>query len=211
VALHVFGLTGGIGSGKSTVGRLFRRAGLPVVDADELAREAVAPGSPGLAALRARFGDAFLLPDGSLDRAKLGAHVFGNKPELARLNAIVHPEVRRLSEQRFAELRARGEELACYEVPLLFEVGLEESFRPVVVVESREEQQRQRIAERDGATLEHIQARLAAQLPLSEKVRRADIVIDNRGTLEELHAEAARALRAVCERVGVSPERYRIT
>lgn len=187
--LRVFGLTGGIGSGKSTVARMLRERGVPVVDADELAREAVAPGSSGLAEVVAAFGRHVLDADGSLDRKKVAELVFSDLEARKRLNSITHPIVRRLSQERFAELDRRGVELAAYDVPLLFEVGLDAVLKPTVVVFSSEATQLGRVAARDGASEDATRARMAAQMPLEEKRRRADYVLENDGSLEELAAQ----------------------
>jgi dephospho-CoA kinase len=200
--MKVFGLTGGIASGKTTVARLFESRGVPVVYADELARRAVEPGSEGLAAVVARFGAEVLAADGSLDRKKLGALVFEKPAELAALNAIVHPRVGALGLEAFGALSAQGVTLACYEVPLLIENGLHHVFKPVVLVAADPETQRVRIAARDGLTLEEADRRIAAQLPLSEKLKLADYVIENRGSLAELETRADEVLNAV--RAGVS-------
>jgi dephospho-CoA kinase len=189
MALSVFGLTGGIGSGKSTAAALFRERGVPVVDADELAREALAKGSPGLASVLAAFGPQILAPDGNLDRKQLGALVFADPEARRRLNAITHPIVRRLSQERFAALEQQGITLAGYDVPLLFEVGLEAVLRPIVVVTVRAATQLERIVARDGISEEAAQARIAAQLPLSEKQKRADYVLFNNGSPAELAAQ----------------------
>lgn len=208
MALHLFGLTGGIGSGKSTVARRFRERGLPVIDADELAREAVIPGSPALAAIALRFGADVLQPDGTLDRKLLASRVFGDDEARRALNAITHPEVGRLYVERTEALNAAGEPLACYEVPLLFESRLTEALRPVVVVTTDVATQVARARKRDGATEEEILARVRAQMPLEEKAKQADYVIDNSG---ELHATLARAdevLDEICRGTGVDPARY---
>jgi dephospho-CoA kinase len=186
MTLRVFGLTGGIGSGKSTVARLLRERGVPVVDADELAREAVAPGSAGLAEVVAAFGADVLNSDGALDRQRLGERVFADAEARKRLNSITHPIVRRLSQERFAELDRQGVELAAYDVPLLFEVGLDAVLKPTVVVACSEATQLARVGARDGLSEAAVLARIAAQMPLSEKRRRADYVLENDGTLEEL-------------------------
>lgn len=186
VPLRVFGLTGGIGSGKSSVAALLRDRGVPVVDADELAREAVAAGSPGLLQVVAAFGPEVLGPDGELDRKRLGQLVFGDPEARKRLNAITHPIVRGLSQERFAALERAGVVLAGYDVPLLFEVGLEQVLRPVVVVAASEATQLARVMARDGLSEADVRARLAAQLPLAEKRARADHVLDNDGSLEDL-------------------------
>ena len=187
--LNVFGLTGGIGSGKSTAAALFRERGVPVVDADELAREAVAPGSPGLAQVLEAFGPQIRAADGSLDRKQLGALVFADGEARKRLNAITHPIVRRLSQERFAALDREGATLAGYDVPLLFEVGLDAVLRPIVVVVAREATQLERIMARDGISEEAARARLAAQLPLADKQKRADYVLYNNGTPAALAAQ----------------------
>ncbi len=121
--MHVFGLTGGIASGKSTVAKLFVEAGVPVVDADEVARAVVQPGSDGLAAVVAAFGEAVLLPDGTLDRKGLGARVFADAGARATLNGILHPRIAAESGRRIAELDAQGFSLACYDAALIVDGG----------------------------------------------------------------------------------------
>lgn len=160
-----------------------------MVDADELAREAVDPGSPGLAEVIATFGSGVLAPDGRLDRQRLAALVFSDSEARKRLNAIVHPRVRELSQQRFAELGRAGQQLAGYDVPLLFEVGLDQALRPVVVVSASESTQLARLAQRSGMTESEARARIAAQLPLAEKRARADYVIENDGPLAALESK----------------------
>lgn len=194
---RIFALTGGMGSGKSSVAKIWSGAGVPVVSADELARLAVEAGTPTLRAVVDEFGDGFLLPDGSLDRKKLGERVFPDSAARARLNSLVHPEVRRLAELRFAEARASGVELICYDIPLLFETGQQDKFRPVVVVTATPLQQMERVAARDSLAPSQVAARLHSQIPLREKEDRADIVIVNSGTLDELAERARMALEEV--------------
>jgi dephospho-CoA kinase len=202
MGLHLFGLTGGLASGKSTVAARFRAQGLPVIDADLLAREVVAPGSEGLAAVVKAFGDEVLLPDGSLDRPKVADLVF-NAPDKRRLlNSIVHPRIGALTAARVAALAAAGETLACYEAALLVENGVVEAFRPLVVVAVPEDVQLARAMVRDGATEEQVKARLAAQLPLSAKVAAADFVIDNGGPRAETERRADEVLAAIRARHG---------
>jgi dephospho-CoA kinase len=210
VGIVAFGLTGGIGSGKSTVARHYRSRGLPVIDADELAREAVAKGSAGLSEIVAAFGPEILQADGSLDRAALAQRVFGAPAELARLEAITHPRVRALAKARLDALGKRGEPLACYEVPLLYEAGLEREYKPVVVVSVPESVQLERAVARDASSAESIQRRIAAQLPLGEKVRRADFVIDNTGSIEQTLRAADQVLAAICSANGIDERRYRL-
>lgn len=206
--MRVFGLTGGIASGKSTVGARFRARGLPVIDADQVARDVVLPGTEGLARVVDAFGPAVLTAEGSLDRKKLAAVVFGDDEARRRLNGILHPRIQAASLARSAELAAQGEVLACYEAALLVEGGLADAFRPLVVVTAPEATQVSRAALRDGATDAEVRARVAAQMPLASKVAAADIVIENDGTLEELLARADAALDEVCRRVGVPATRY---
>jgi dephospho-CoA kinase len=197
VALRLFGLTGGLASGKSAVAALLRARGLPVIDADQLAREVVAPGSEGLEAVVAAFGRGILCADGSLDRAALAEIVFGDAAKRRTLNGILHPRIGALTAERAAELEARGEPLACYEAALLVENGLADAFRPLVVVAVPEEIQIARAMARDGAAEEHVRARLRAQMPLSAKIAAADHVIDNAGSLEQTERQVDEVLRAI--------------
>jgi dephospho-CoA kinase len=184
MTLHLFGLTGGLASGKSTVAARLRVLGVPVIDADQLAREVVARGTPGLAAVLEAFGPSVVSPDGSLDRPRVAALVFSDPEVRQKLNAIVHPLIGAASAARVAELAARGETLACYEAALLVENGLAGAFRPLVVVAVAEEVQIARAMGRDAATEDQVRARLAAQLPLAAKVAAADYIIDSSGSRE---------------------------
>jgi len=206
--VHVFGLTGGIGSGKSTVARHWRSRGLAVVDADELARLAVAPEGPVLGRIVEHFGSGVLLPTGELDRGALAALVFNDSQARQTLNDLVHPEVRRLAEDRFAALADQQVPLACYEVPLLFETGQADRYRPVVVVSATEATRIARTMARDGASAEAVRARIASQLPLADKAAAADYVIDNEGSVQETQASADRVLKAICAQLGVSTPPY---
>ncbi len=208
MTIHLFGLTGGIGSGKSTVAARFRARGLPVIDADEMARAVVAPGTPGLHAIVEQFGPEVLDAAGGLDRKRVAALVFSDTDARRRLNAITHPAVAALAAERTQELDARGEPLACYEVPLLVESGLADVLRPLVVVSVDSATQLARAMARDAATEAEISARIAAQLPLAEKARRADFVIDNSGPLAETLAQADSVLDAICRQRGIDPSRY---
>jgi dephospho-CoA kinase len=208
VAIRVFGLTGGIGTGKSTVARRFAERGLPVIDADQLARKVVEPGSAGLAAVVAAFGADVLDAAGALDRKRLGRRVFGDEQRRQELAALLHPLIRQRFQQRVGELDARGEPLACYDVPLLFEVGLDASLRPVVVVTAPLEEQVRRVMARDGLDRAAAAARIATQLPLSEKRARADHVIDNARDQAHTLAQADRVLDAIARDAGVDPSRY---
>ena len=208
MALRVFGLTGGIGSGKSAVAAHWRARGLPVVNADELARVAVQPGSDALRQIIDYFGPDIVDAGGNLDRARLGGIVFSDTEARRVLDGIVHPAVRKLAGARFAEVAKRGEPLACYEVPLLYEVGLERTYTPVVVVNAPEALRRPRLAARDGLGQSQIDARIAAQMPLSEKVRRADYVIENDGSLAQLHERSDAILEALCDTLALDSKLY---
>ena len=179
------GLTGGIGAGKSTVGRMLAARGAVVVDADDLARRAVEPGTPGHARVVERFGERVLAPDGSIDRRALAGIVFADRAARRDLEAIVHPEVARMFAEEAA--RHRGtDRVVVYVAPLLVETGHADAFDVLVVVSAPEEQQVERLVRDRGMTPEEVRARIAAQLPGAEKVRRADVVVDNAGSLEEL-------------------------
>lgn len=180
------GLTGGIATGKSTVASMLLRKGAPLVDADVIAREVVEPGSPVLSRVAERFGSDILLPDGSLNRKKLGAIVFADPAQRKALESLLHPPIRALMKERMALLeRQHPDKPVIVDVPLLYESGLEAMFDAVMVVYVPAELQRERLKQRDGLTEEQAEQRLAAQLPIDEKRRRADIVIDNAGTLQE--------------------------
>jgi dephospho-CoA kinase len=170
------GLTGGIATGKSFCLGRFAELGVPVIDADILSREAVAPGSPGLARVGQRFGPSIIGADGALDRAKLAAIVFADRTARAELESIVHPEVYRRINQWFVNQPA-GTRFAIADIPLLFETGHEHDFDRVVVCACEPFEQLRRLVQRDGLTDEAARARLAAQWPISEKVVRADYVI----------------------------------
>src|SRR5258708_31007067 len=150
--MHVFGLTGGIASGKSTVAARLRKRGVPIVDADKLAREVVEPGTEGLRAIVAEFGDAIVDADGRLDRKKLASIIFSDAAKRRRLNAITHPLITALSAPRCAEHATRGEPLVCYEAALIVENGVADMFRPPVVVAPPIEVQLAPVESRDSAS-----------------------------------------------------------
>lgn len=206
--MHLFGLTGGIASGKSAVGKRLRARGVPVIDADLLSREAIAPGSDGLAEVVRAFGEGVLGADGALDRKKLAAVVFGDDDKRRALNAIVHPIVTMLTMKRAGELGEAGEPLACYEAALIVENGVADAFRPLVVVSAPEDVQVARACARDAAEEGEVRARIRAQMPLADKVKAADFVIENTGTLADLHGRTDEVLGAICSRLGVDEARY---
>ena len=184
--VKVIGLTGGIASGKSTAARLLGELGAPIIDADQLARDAVRPGTEALAAIVAAFGDEVLQPDGALDREALGKRVFADSEARRALEWIVHPEVRRLARLKLQVLEESGARVVFYMAPLLIEAGADTLCDEIWVVDVDEETQLQRATARDGMSCEEARQRTAAQMPLAEKARRGDVVIDNRGTVEEL-------------------------
>jgi dephospho-CoA kinase len=180
------GLTGGIGSGKSEVARLLASHGAVVIDADALAREAVAPGTTGLARVVEEFGADILHADGTLDRARLGAIVFDDPGKLAKLNAIVHPFVGRRSRELMAA--APPDAVVVYDVPLLVESHLEDQYDVVVVVDVSPEMQVRRVADARGLTEAGVRARMANQASRDQRRTVADVVIDNNGDLPGLRA-----------------------
>jgi dephospho-CoA kinase len=206
--VHLFGLTGGIASGKSAVAARLRERGVPVIDADQLAREAVAKGSDGLAAVTKVFGPEVLLVDGTLDRKKVAAAVFADEDKRKALNAIVHPIVTMLTFKAASRLRDEGEALACYEAALIVENGVADAFRPLIVVSAPEDLQIARATARDGSTPDEARARIRAQMPLAEKTAVADYVIENTGTLDDLNRRTDEVLAAICARLDVDPDRY---
>ena len=204
--MHLFGLTGGIASGKSVVAARLRARGVAVIDADQLARDAVAKGTAGLAEVVTAFGTGVLAADGALDRKKLAATVFTDDARRKTLNGIVHPIVTMLTFKRAAELRDEGCALACYEAALIVENGVADAFRPLVVVAAPEETQIARACARDGASAEDVRGRIRAQMPLDQKVRVADFVIENAGSLADLERRTDEILTAVCERLDLDED-----
>ncbi len=187
--MKVVALTGGIGCGKSTVAQMFRALGATVIDADRLAREVVAKGQPALRALEQAFGRGILREDGTLDRPGLGRQVFRDEAARKKLEEIVHPKVQALFETRRLEAEAQGATLVVYDVPLLFETGRQTRFETVLVVYVDPATQRQRVMTRGGLSLDEAESRIRAQMPLEDKAARADIVIDNEGSLDQTRAQ----------------------
>ena len=185
LAVRIWGLTGNIGSGKSTVARLLRARGIPVVDADQIAREVVRPGTPALREIAARF-PAAIAPDGSLDRKALAGVVFANPQERRALNAILHPRIAEEVARRMGELAAQGHPVAVYEAALIVENGLTSGLAGLIVVDAPEDVQIARLRLRDNMSEEEARARIGAQLPAAEKRHHATVVIENRGSEAEL-------------------------
>ena len=194
---RIIGLTGGIASGKSTVSAMLRELGAHVIDADQVARDVVAPGTPALAEIQARFGPAVLHEDGALDRKKLGAIVFADPDARRALERITHPRIAAATQQEIARLAAAGVDPVIYDAALIVENRLYTWMQGLIVVSVPPEVQVARLMIRDDIDEAAAQARLAAQLPLAEKVAVATHVIDNSGTRADTEAQ----VRALWERL----------
>lgn len=184
--MPLIALTGGIASGKSTIARRLAEHGAVVVDADQVVRDVQAPGTPVLARIRETFGDEVIATDGGLDRAALGAKVFGDPEQLARLNAIVHPAVRAESQRRFeAAASADPSTVVVYDVPLLVEARVDDPWDLIVVAHAPAEERRRRLVELRGMTAQSAQERIDAQVSDDRRLAIADEIVDTSGTLEQ--------------------------
>lgn len=192
------GLTGGIGSGKSTVAKLFAELGAKVIDADELARKATEDASV-LASIRTAFGDHVFTTAGALNRKRMAELVFHDSQQREQLNAIVHPWVQQRREALIAKYADAP--LVIHDIPLLYEVGMEAQFDTVVVVTAKTELRQQRVYERSGLSVAEFTLRDQAQLPLAEKAKRADYVINNDGSFRRLQEQVKEIWREL-----VAPE-----
>jgi len=191
----IIGLTGGIGSGKTTVAALFAQKGALVIDTDVIARDVVQSDSPVLEAIRREFGDDVILSDGSLDRTALARIIFGDEAKRAKLNALTHPEILK---RVLAIIGAQPvESIIVVVVPLLFESGFDGSCNRSIAVIASPELRRHRFQERDGLSVSEVEARMRAQLPDAEYEKRADIVIRNDDNLTALGREVDRAWQAI--------------
>ncbi len=198
------GLTGNIASGKSTVARIWARLGAWLVDADDLARRAVEPGSPGLQRVVETFGTAVLDESGAMDRAAMRRRVFADPEARHRLEAIIHPEVGRLRAEEDERARQAGAQIVVHDIPLLFEVGLEDEFDVVVLVDAPERVRLRRLVRDRGLDEAEAQRMIEAQMPSAEKRDRADFVIDNDGSLERLESIAVEVWRKLQRRASGS-------
>ena len=189
--MRIIGLTGGIASGKSTATAMLAQMGATVIDADALAREVVEPGSPALAEIGRRFPGT-VGADGRLDRSKLADRIFGQEHERRALNAIVHPRVHEAFLKRADELAKQGIEVILYDAALLFENDLDQILDGVILIAVPPEVQISRLQERNGLTRREAEERIAAQMPLEQKARRATWVVDNAGSLAATRARLAK-------------------
>ncbi|HSA63024.1 MAG TPA: dephospho-CoA kinase [Nitrospiraceae bacterium] len=196
------GLTGGIATGKSTVARMFRRCGAVVIDADELAREVVQPGKPAWRAIVKAFGRTVLKPDGTLNRHALGRIAFGNRTNLRRLERIIHPRVAQEQARLTRQAAQRDSEaVVIYDVPLLFEAGIDKRVDKIIVVTADRKTQIARLKKRNRLTRAEAVRRIRSQMPLTKKVRMADYVL--RGTLKP--ASLRQAVRALIRTLQSTP------
>lgn len=202
------GLTGGIGSGKSLVAKLLRDFGAAVVDADAIAREVVAPGGPAYNGIVEAFGPGVLRADGTIDRAALGARIFADAEARRTLNALTHPHIRRRMAEEGVRLSATpGVDVIVFDIPLLLETtdGRELDLDGTLVVDAADDVRVSRLLVRDGLTEADARRRLAAQIPLSQKVARADWVIDNNGSPDETRRQVEALWRVLRARRGSRP------
>jgi dephospho-CoA kinase len=200
----IAGLTGGIATGKSTVADILRQAGAFIIDADLIARQVVEPGRPAWREICSLFGEGIVNPDGTIDRSALGKIVFDDSLMRRRLEAIVHP---RVGEQIDAELRqiaqTAPDAVVIMDIPLLFETAKAHGLSEIIVVYAPEKIQFERLVERDGLSPQDARARMAAQMPIQEKVKKAGIVIDNSGTLEETRRQTLAAYEQLAQRAAL--------
>ena len=186
--MRVIGLTGGIASGKSTVSNIFKKVGVPIIDADIVARKVVEKDSVGLMSLTKRFGNSILLEDGSLDRTQLGRKMFSDPSVLKEVNDLLQPLIRTEIELQIQEAKKQNHPLIILDIPLLFEMNYETLCDDIIVVAVSVETQIQRLKNRNGLSKEEALKRIESQMSLEEKVEKADIVWTNEGSIEELEA-----------------------
>lgn len=205
--MKVIAITGGIASGKTTVLGFLKELGAQCVDADEISRSLTAPGGEALPLLREAFTDAVFCADGTLNRRALGALVFANEQKRRLLNALLHPLIRQKMQLALDGLRLQGERIAVLDVPLLFESGMQDMACEVWLVAAPEKVQLQRLMDRDGYTKEEALARIRSQMPLAEKIRLADRVIQTDGSLDDLRAKVFALWKEETQRGCPPPEK----
>ena len=195
----VIGLTGGIASGKSTISNIFKEVGWPVIDADQTARQVVMPGSLGLAQIVSRFGSQVLQTDGTLDRAALGSMVFDDPQNLSDLDQIEHPLIMAAIDKQLAGFKKQGLPVVVLDVPLLFETGMDQECDLTVLAVVDRKTQLERLMKRDHCSKAAALKRINAQMPLEEKMRRADVTIDNNGSLAQTRLQVAKLVKRVSQ------------
>lgn len=195
----VIGLTGGIASGKSTISNIFKEVGWPVIDADQTARQVVMPGSLGLAQIVSRFGSQVLQPDGTLDRAALGSMVFDDPQNLSDLDQIEHPLIMAAIDKQLAGFKKQGLPVVVLDVPLLFETRMDQECDLTVLAVVDRKTQLERLMKRDHCSKAAALKRINAQMPLEEKMRRADVTIDNNGSLAQTRLQVAKLVKRVSQ------------
>ena len=199
--MKIIGLTGGIASGKSTAAEILNEQGAVVIDTDQLAHRIMEPGEPAWQDIVAHFGQDILNNDGSIDRGALGAIVFADAQQLQQLNRITHPRAGERLQQELEALRRSGRQLVFIEAALMYETGMDRLCSEIWVVWVDQINQRQRLMERNGFSPEEAQQRIAAQMSLDEKARRADLVIDNNADLLQLRKQVEVAYRELLSRI----------
>lgn len=197
--MKIIGLTGGIGAGKTTVSDYLKKKGYRILDADRFAREITLPGSPVLSRLAGAFGTSILLPDGSLDRKKLGAMAFASEEGKNELDRITHGEIKKRILDGIAQAGREGLTAVFVDAPLLFEAGLDRYTDMVWLVDADDRLRIERLKRRDGLTERELWDRIARQLPREEKLQRADVVLDNSKTEEELYLQIEQVLKRYVE------------
>lgn len=190
----IIGLTGSIASGKSTVSKMLKKKGFPIVDADEIARFVVEPGSSVLQEISHVFGQGILREDGSLNREKLGERIFANVEERQKLNGIIHPAIRQEMLRQKEQWISTGSNTVIMDIPLLFESKLQSFVDKIIVVSVTPEIQKERLIARNVLSEEEADARIRSQLPIEEKELRADAVLRNNGSVEETESQLTEVL-----------------
>ena len=197
----IAGLTGGIASGKSTVSRFFSEAGALIIDADKISREVVSQGTTGYDEILSFFGRTILLPDGEIDRKRLGEIIFNDPEKKAHLDAIVHPRVFERSAEMIAQIAGHTPDaVVILDIPLLLEVGMGSDLAEVIVVYVPEITQLERLMKRDGIDKQSAMARIRSQIPIEEKRKRATVVIDNSHTLSDCRRQALEVFNRLKQR-----------
>lgn len=195
--MYRIGLTGGVGSGKSTVSSYMHELGIPVIDGDKLAREAVIPGSRAMAEMRKAFGPHIFLPDGSLNRLKVGEIVFNDEEKRQKLNSIIHPFIWHRTREELIRAQEEGFPVVVLDMPLLLEISWQLRVEEVWLVEVPLEVQIARVISRDGFTREQVMERIGKQMPTTNKMNYADVIIDNSRSVEDTRRQVREALKHV--------------